>query len=664
MIRKVTIIGPPGTGKTTHLISIFRVLTGTNVHEEDTERAEKILGPLENLAGAYSTDEVLFITFSTSAEGELIQRITGKSPKNRKRTGISNQVRTLHSVAMTLILSEGGRGTGYHNDREATIKFIHKYNGRPFAIFARERGIPYDPLGEEQTVGNSAETLYTFIVNTLSEADLIKIRDSRQGFTSELRKVIMKEALTLLARTNRETPEGEDVIKIIDEYLEWKALNGTADFSEVLLRAYIGGYTLAGTKLEATKVLILDEAQDFSPLQWKLIRHIIESGNIELVIVAGDPLQSIYSFQGANFFEFLHFIKDSKKHVLDNSYRLAENVKTIALRLVEPQLRLLEAYGIRYKFNAREERATIRIFPAYSSDSGAITKSLIPLIRARINEGKKVLILVRTNEIAYEVEMALYGEGLAVNSLKKRGSLFQRAKHVLEAVETIRANKPLTHNEAEAFLRYTIFRKAVKLAKGDQKRAREKLLGIARKVLTGHLDPEKITGEIIHLDGKFESLPLPHDFKDVAKNNASLTPLPPVLTVKYLKHLLKKLKAAPEELIDFEEIKRYEGKRVVEFIQKVFLSGKEFQDTGLLYVDTIHAAKGHEGDVVILIDLYSSSRLELIQSDVEQFLEEARVLFVGLTRVKHELIFVYTNTSAIRTLHPVTYSLIAAEAAA
>lgn len=55
------------------------------------------------------------------------------------------------------------------------------------------------------------------------------------------------------------------------------------------------------------KHLLLDEAQDTSPVQWHIFRFLVESvisNPQRTVFVVGDPKQSIYGFQGANLDDF------------------------------------------------------------------------------------------------------------------------------------------------------------------------------------------------------------------------------------------------------------------------------------------------------------------------------------------------------------------------
>jgi DNA helicase-2/ATP-dependent DNA helicase PcrA len=81
--------------------------------------------------------------------------------------------------------------------------------------------------------------------------------------------------------------------------------------------------------------LFVDEAQDLSPLQWKIIDHI--SNEVKEVIIVGDDKQSIFKFAGGDPKSLIH--KEGTRVVLDTSYRLPKNVleyaESVANRIKE-----------------------------------------------------------------------------------------------------------------------------------------------------------------------------------------------------------------------------------------------------------------------------------------------------------------------------------------
>ncbi|MBR8700363.1 RecBCD enzyme subunit RecB [Fusobacterium sp. DD29] len=72
--------------------------------------------------------------------------------------------------------------------------------------------------------------------------------------------------------------------------------------------------------------IFIDEFQDTSILQWKILKNIIDKS--EDIICVGDEKQSIYGWRGGEkrLFENLEMIIDGKKEVLDTCYRSRENI--------------------------------------------------------------------------------------------------------------------------------------------------------------------------------------------------------------------------------------------------------------------------------------------------------------------------------------------------
>ena len=78
-------------------------------------------------------------------------------------------------------------------------------------------------------------------------------------------------------------------------------------------------------------VLIVDEAQDLSALQWKCIQKLAQ--NVEHVYIAGDDDQAIYRWAGADVEHFINL--KGKNTYLKQSYRVPRKVHDIALGVVK-----------------------------------------------------------------------------------------------------------------------------------------------------------------------------------------------------------------------------------------------------------------------------------------------------------------------------------------
>jgi len=106
----------------------------------------------------------------------------------------------------------------------------------------------------------------------------------------------------------------------------FKSTNQLYDFPDM-----IEGVIERGAYPDQMRLLICDEAQDMSPLQWQLVE--MWASHAEEFYVAGDHLQSIYGFQGATPEGFLNV--RAEVEVLSHSYRLTPEVKQYSQRITQ-----------------------------------------------------------------------------------------------------------------------------------------------------------------------------------------------------------------------------------------------------------------------------------------------------------------------------------------
>lgn len=96
---------------------------------------------------------------------------------------------------------------------------------------------------------------------------------------------------------------------------EFKRERMAVDFTDLLLQA--------PGSLQA-RILFVDEAQDLTPLQWRVVRH--WGAEAETFVVAGDDDQVLYQFLGADPAAFLAELPIDRKRVLGESHRLPRAV--------------------------------------------------------------------------------------------------------------------------------------------------------------------------------------------------------------------------------------------------------------------------------------------------------------------------------------------------
>ena len=137
-------------------------------------------------------------------------------------------------------------------------------------------------------------------------------------------------------------------------------------------------------------VVFIDEAQDLSPIQWKMFD--ILKKNSKHVILAGDDDQAIYGWAGADVKRFQE--EPAKEIVLPQSYRVPKLVQHIADNILS---RIPDEQRLEKKWKARDEDGSIR--PVTSIED-------VPLQKG------KWLVLARYNDKLIKLKPSLRDRGI------------------------------------------------------------------------------------------------------------------------------------------------------------------------------------------------------------------------------------------------------------
>lgn len=118
------------------------------------------------------------------------------------------------------------------------------------------------------------------------------------------------------------------------DYEEFKLKNNLADFNDVVFAVAKDSFPLE--KVPTFELLIIDEAQDLSALQWDVVNKL--SNKAKSTIIAGDDDQAIMESFGAAPHLFNEFPTTEPDEVLPVSYRLPKNIKQFIDKTVIPRL--------------------------------------------------------------------------------------------------------------------------------------------------------------------------------------------------------------------------------------------------------------------------------------------------------------------------------------
>jgi DNA helicase-2/ATP-dependent DNA helicase PcrA len=239
------------------------------------------------LEDGYGSEKICYIAFTRKAAEEARHRIhlaTGANPKEFP------WFRTIHSLA-------------YHQLGLSRHEVMNWYDYRKIA----------QTLGLQLTYGGIQED---GTVTGLSTGD-------RLFFMVNQAAVLGKDLRTYWEENNEDIYwyQLEQVAGTIARY---KTDLGKTDFTEMVVR-----FTEQNL-IPDVNILFVDEAQDLSPLQWKLVNKIKE--RVDEAYIAGDDDQAIFKWAGADVDSFIH--AEGSKEVLAQSWRVPFEIASVADTLV------------------------------------------------------------------------------------------------------------------------------------------------------------------------------------------------------------------------------------------------------------------------------------------------------------------------------------------
>ena len=244
--KTIKIFGPPGTGKTHTLIE--KVLKG---------HMKKGIPP----------QQIAYLSFTNKAVNTAVSRAMEAFP-------------------------------GYSSEDFLRFKTLHTYCRRYFSEEV------FDP--KHCTIDFALQTKIIKTSDTRLADDNFTYKDWSLGIYSKARNLLIspEEAYKKESYKKDSLVVFQRKISTYEHYKQGGGERSFIDYDDMIER------TIKEVDFPSLKVLILDEAQDFTPLQWSVIYKMADK--VDRIYLAGDDDQGIYKWNGADSKYFTKFFPGRK----------------------------------------------------------------------------------------------------------------------------------------------------------------------------------------------------------------------------------------------------------------------------------------------------------------------------------------------------------------
>ena len=250
--------------------------------------------------------EILCLTFSEKAAGELKERLQDDNEIKEKIDISEMQISTYHSFCRNFLID---------NTDSTGLGMKGGILDRPMFLVWGVQNIDKFKFDEHIEIGNNAAELIEKMIDGISvfNDELITPQDLQSYVDGKLKD----------PETMKDVEEFDyihmldNLVKIYKEYVKFKKEIDVMDYDDLIVEA---NKLLSNKKKpnvlkntqEKYKHILIDEFQDNNYAQFSIVKKLSSNGNVTAV---GDADQNIYRFQGA----YTEIFKDFKKTFPDHT---------------------------------------------------------------------------------------------------------------------------------------------------------------------------------------------------------------------------------------------------------------------------------------------------------------------------------------------------------
>lgn len=441
----------------------------------------------------------------------------------------------------------------------------------------------------------------------------------------------------------------KNIEKIYKAYEDFKKQKSYIDFDDMQIIALIilnQNYKLLRLVKNKYKYIQLDEGQDTSLLQFKIIEKIVHPEN-NLMVVADDD-QSIYSFRAAEpdyLLNFKSIYPNAKLITMNENHRSQANIVKAANNFIIQNQK-------RYTKNLfTSKNATSKVYKKYAKDS----KDSFSYILKNIDPNKTNAIVFRNNISALNLISFLMEKDIAF-TINNPSIDFFDSKILSDMVNIINFSKDFYNVElfSEIYYMVNTYLSKEEIEKLDLKAINYTVFDYLHE----YISDEKAYG-LLRKEKEFKNLRTMNLDKQISYiyNKMGYRDYIKMFSSKYYEVVINK-DLYVESMINFTK----DLKDLNEFYKKI----EEFErilnknNESNIILSTIHKSKGLEYDNVFIIDLVKGE-FPLIydyKNRENRLEEERRMFYVAMTRARdnlHLITLKYRNSHKVEPSDFYTY---------
>ena len=578
------VIAGAGSGKTRTLIYRTARLVETGVQPEN----------------------ILLLTFTRKAAAEMLERAAGLSDERCRRVSGG----TFHSLAHR-VLKQHAQRLGFQNN---------------FTILDRS---------------DMEEVVQSLVREMKIDKGSIRF-PKRSTLASMLSKAANhQQPVEILLRDDygQFLEYSEEIKKLGRLYQEYKKENQIMDYDDLIIflkELLARDEEVRQSLSEQYSFIMVDEYQDTNAIQAEIVRWLAH--NHRNIMVVGDDSQSIYSFRGANYrnmFEFPKLYPEAQVIKLEENYRSTQPILTLTNALME---RARERYT-KCLFTKRRGGELPRIIDTRTGPEQALFISRT--IKEQMDKGHSIrdfAVLFRAAYHSFELEVELARQGIPF--VKYGGFKFMESAHIKDLLAHLRVL--VNRDDTVSWGRM------VRLIKNIGQR---KSQAIIRWVKENPCPPHRIS-EWPEAGRSDQGLKALSELLEKLSGKNVTPSMAVEMAVQYYDPILReKFDDFPRRQKELEQLTSMAGRyrKLETFIDELVLEPPTSlaelnpgRKKDCLTLSTVHSAKGLEWPVVFIMWVMEGYFPPLRATGNEASIEEERrLMYVGATRAKDELIMCY-----------------------